>query len=190
MNEMCTNLFYDEERETKQRLSVIAQANAYFQEQKREVEKAKKIEELLFMDLVRSVKANSTIWEFIDLEKAFHQKNEKYKKDRGIFEYAKNRVLEEFFEGLDLKFKEMVQQGYEGYGFAFHFESKDGKKVFIEIPKLAAINTKNFYYAHEGKFSFGIKESESYYHVLAQSYDMQEIKTAVKKYFESTESIE
>lgn len=189
------NYFDSENKELHEALDKITLAKKYYMDQREEAEKALKIRDLLYADLVRAVKANKTDWEYVDLKAAFQQRDATAKKERETLNFVIDKVLRAFVSEEQLKqneftFSGITCLGIEGYAYTLSYKVKNigeysffpEREIFVTIPRLAALTVSNFDYAHEGKFECGYKSSENYLNVIKLSYDPEEIKAALSEW--------
>lgn len=182
-------IYTSDETEEKLIVSGIETAKIRYLSKKKQVEEEKNIERLLFEDYVRSVKCPKNIYDYMQniIEKAFSEQNEKYKKDRTNFEFLKEKIESDFFNGNKIDIKSITCGGYDGYYYRveFYFENQN---LALCLPIVKNITTNNVWYANEGKIVlYSVNDSWNCYDALVSSYSVEEIANYIQKKFLTNE---
>lgn len=182
-------VYTSDETEEKLVVSGIETAKSRYLSKKKQVEEEKNIERLLFEDYVRSVKCLKNTYDYIQniIEKAFSEQNEKYKKDRTNFEFLKEKIKSDFFNGNKIDIKSISCGGYDGYYYSidFYFENQN---LALHLPIVKNITTNNICYANEGKIVlYSVNDSWNCYDALVSSYSVEEIANYIQKKFLTNE---
>ncbi len=175
----------------KKVLESIEYSKSLYNAQKNKVAQEKYIENLLFADYVSKVKANKSMYDYVNIfQDAQNQVGKKLKKERPQLETLKDFILKDFLNNdKNFKLTEIMSGGWENYYWSVHFEGY-GKAFYIQIPIMDNINTKNFEYANCGKFAFVIKESNAWWSTLKTSYKIDDIAQFIREYFGLDKAIE
>lgn len=176
-------IYTSDDTEEKLIVSGIETAKSRYLSKKKQVEEEKYIERLLFEDYVRSVKCHKNTYDYMQdiIEKAFFEQNEKYKKDRTNFEFLKEKIKSDFFNGNKIDIKNITCGGYDGYYYRveFYFENQN---LALCLPIVKNITTNNIYDANVGKIILYIaNDSWSCYDILVSSYSVEEIANYIQK---------
>lgn len=183
MNSM--DFYYSDDDREANTLLAIGYSKRLYDEQVTKVKNEEYIKNLLLKDYISKIRAHKSKYDLIAtmFNKAQGEIGKKLKKERTNLETIKSFILEDFFNN-DEKFKltKMVSYGYENYAWQITFTGY-GKNVFVEIPMVNEIDTKNYEHALHGQFAFGIHESEHCYSVLKSSYEIKVIAKFIEEYF-------
>lgn len=176
-------IYTSDDTEEKLVVSGIETAKSRYLSKKKQVEEEKNIERLLFEDYVRSVKCPKNTYDYMQniIEKAFSEQNEKYKKDRSQFEFLKEKIESDFFNGNKIDIKSITCGGYDGYYYRveFYFENQN---LALCLPIVKNITTNTIWYANEGKIVlYSADDAWKRYHTLVSSYSVEEIANYIKK---------
>lgn len=147
------------------------------------------IENLLEKDYVRICLDFTTKYDYMIkiIEEAFHtQETDEAKKKASSFNLLKNSIKEDFFNGHNIKLKNISSCGYEGYGYTCEIECEK-RIIILTIPIKSRIDVGNFHSAHEGRFYCGYKESQDSCCIkyIALNYTIEEVAEEIKKFLEN-----
>ena len=147
------------------------------------VKNEKYIEDLLLKDYVRAIKENVSRYDFVDFNAAQKEVKEKAKNKRKNIEFLRNLMIDDFFNNDDnFKITSMMSCGYDNYAWAIEFAGYE-KVIRINIPIVKNLTTKNIDYASQGMFCFLVRESNSCWNTLKQSYKIKDIADYIYEYF-------
>lgn len=120
---------------------------------------------------------------FTIIEKAHKEKKENIKDSYDFVEeiYAIN-----VFVDRKAKLKDIIPYGMRSYAYALYFEC-EGTEFEIKVPRWSSANKENLYDLNYGKQSLLYKESERTWSYLEESYDIDDLKKKVDKFFENKE---
>ena len=147
-----------------------------YEEQQEKVKKAQYIEGVLLEDYVENVRSVPNLYDHISefFEKAQKEIGNKKKADRKNLEFITEKISDDFFNGNKIKIKEILCNGFEGYGWSIKFDFCDTELELV-IPIRKRIKKENFNYAHYGKFVLFIKENSVCWNALCSSYKTEDI---------------
>ena len=175
--------FYDDENQNF--LKDIDYVKGLYEAQVDKVKQEEYMKDLLFADYVRKVRAHRSRYDLIEgvFKEARNQIGNKKKKEREQLSVLENFIRDDFFNGdKNFKIAKIVQGGYEGYYWDVELEGY-GQTIYIVIPIMSNINTKNFEHAYDGMFAFGAKESDYCSSLKEKSYNIEDIAKYTKEYF-------
>lgn len=175
--------FYDYKKENP--IADIEYVKGLYMAQVHKVEQEEYMKDLLFADYVRKVKNHQSRYDYIDgiIKAAQSQIGKKKKKEREQLSVLEGFIREDFFNGNNsFKITKIIQGGYEGYYWDVELEGY-GQAIYIVIPIMSNINIKNFEYAYDGMFAFGVKESDYCSSLKKKSYSIEDIAKYTKEYF-------
>lgn len=162
----------------------IEVASAVYLEQVAKAKREAYIRDALRVNYVDHIREHVSRYDMVNIiALAQNEVGIKLKKDRPNLETLKRWLLEDFLNGdKTFKIDSIVSRGYESYGWQISLTGH-GKRIYIDIPVVKQITTKNIEYARYGMFGFGVHESKSYMRTLKESYSMKTIAGAIKDYF-------
>lgn len=173
---------------------LIDEAKGLYDRQYQAYLDAKALMKLTENNWVNSIRRNLSRYDYCkgQINEAFRQQNEKYKKDRVAFHNMEEIIREDFLsDNKDFKLQSIASCGYEDYGYRFDFKYKD--EVFgIYIPMRDKVTVKNVGYCHAGQFAFYYQKGEHYWSVEKTSYNITPISEYIAERFKlsTTEVIE
>lgn len=177
--------FYDYNKDT---ISEIENVKNMYYAQVQKVKQEKYIENLLFADYVRKVKANFSRYDYIKdmFSVAQEQIDKKGKKEKEQLKTIESFIKKDFLNN-DNNFKliNIIRGGFEAYCWDVEFEGY-GLTFRISIPMMNNIDVRNFDSANKGMFTFAVKESEYCWSVKEMSYKIEDIGLYIKGYFKDT----
>ena len=155
---------------------------------KNDLEDAKYLERLIFMDYVSTIRNTTTVWDYrIPMIKAAQSEvDKKKKKERENLSYIEHAIQNTFFKDedrFDIKIHDIIQGGYEGYYWDLHFDV-NGEEYVISIPHREMLTSENIKYAHEGRFAFMHRTSECSWSIEFCDYEEEEFAKQCKEYFD------
>lgn len=175
--------FYDDEKQNF--LNDIEYVKGLYELQVNKVKQEECVKDLLFADYVRKVRSHKSRYDYIEnvFQEAQSQIGKKKKKKREQLSVVEDFVREDFFNN-DKNFKiiKIISGGFEGYYWSVELEGYR-QSVYIVIPNMNKINTRNFEHAYSGMFVFGIKKSNYVSVLQKQSYKIEDIAEYIKLYF-------
>lgn len=168
----------------------IEYVKSLYDAQVQKVAKEQYIQTLIFEDYVSTVKQNTSRYDYMSADffrNAQKDLKEKVRKKSTSLGTLKTFMMDDFLNNdKNFKLVDIMACGYEDYAWSIYFDGYK-KTICISIPMMKNISTKNIQYAHNGKFAFLIKESESYWRTIKQSYKIEDIANAIKDYFHEEE---
>ena len=186
---------YSELENDKSNIKNISKIKERWEKQCEAVKDAQYIENLMLVDLVKTIRGYRLRYDFLDdiVNKAVAQQKELKKRDRKDFHTVESMIINDFFSG-DKRFKlvDIITGGWEGYYHTFNFSfkaDKDTTYCSIQIPVKSKLTTENIEYAGWGKLQFIIKKCEHCYRVEYQSYDIASMATYISDHFGFKEDI-
>lgn len=149
---------------------------------------AEYLEQLILNDYVSNVRGCMTGWQFVIpyITSAIQEIGKKKKKERENLTFVEYKVHRDFFKGderFKIKIDNIITGGFEGYYYNLVF-SIDGKAYEINIPNRDKLNSKNFFYANEGKFAFFERESGVVSSVIFSEFDEEIFANKIFEYFD------
>lgn len=170
----------------KKKLADIEYAKNIYCSQIEKIKREEYVKQLVFEDYVDRIKQHISrydLWNEMFFKDARLEIGKKTKKERSNLETL-TRLIREDFLNNDTNFKiiNIISCGMENYDWNVELKGY-GKTIAIIIPIMHNITTENIKYAHDGKFGFMVKESESSWDVLELSYKMEDIAKSIKGYF-------
>ena len=177
--------YFDESDKGINILLAIGYSKKLYDEQVNKVKKEEYIKDLLLEDYAQKIRAHHSRYDYIDIfDKAQNEVGKRLKKERPHLETIKHFVLEDFLNNdKTFKLDKIISCGIEGYAWRLEFKGY-GKTIFIEIPIMKHITSKNLEHASYGMFTFGVYESDYCYRVLKQSYEIKAIANFITAYFD------
>lgn len=117
------------------------------------------------------------------LHKAWSQQNEKRKKDRDMYEFVKDTIINEFFNGnKKATLKEIVMCGYDEYAYNFKIEFC-GVVFTIAYPCTTNITKEDHLFAtSNGEYILRYESSSSCWNWITSSYDVSDIAKAIEEF--------
>ena len=164
-------------------IAAIQTAKEAYDKQIDVVKDAEYIRDVLKANYVSKIRSCKSLWDYrIDhFNKAIEEQNEKAKKNRKNYEYIKAEIEDVFFDGSKLDKIEIMQGGYSGY--CYHIRTYYRMEhIEISIPIRDMIDIENFEYAHYGKFALLYEKSPSYWKLLVDSYNEENIAEFLKNF--------
>ena len=181
----------DEDAIETTQIDKIEYSKNLYEEQERRVEKEKYIRNVLLQDYVSRIRNHPSRYDYLNIiSKAQDEVGKRLKKERPHLETVRSFLMEDFLNN-DKAFKitSIISYGYEGYSWRFELTGH-GKNIYIEIPVVGRITTKNIEHARYGMFAFGICESDRCYRTLKESYRIKDISEFIKDYFNKCDDTE
>jgi hypothetical protein len=175
--------WYDDENQNF--IKDIEYVKGMYDAQVNKVKQEEYMKDLLFADYVRKVKAHRSRYDYIEnvFREARNQFDKKKKKEREQLSTIEEFIRDDFFNNdSSFKISKIVSGGYENYYWNVEFEGY-GQTVVISIPNMNNINTSNILHAHNGMFTFEVKESDHCWSVKKMSYKIEDIAEYIKSYF-------
>ena len=164
-------------------IAAIATAKEAYEKQIDIVKDAEYIRDVLKANYISKVRECKSLWDYRAerLDKAFDEQNEKYKKNRENYEYIKAETEDVFFNGNKLDKIKIIQGGYSTYCYHI-YTHYHGIHIDIVIPMRNIIDIDNFEYAYKGKFALLYEKSNSYWELLIDSYNEEDIAEFLKNF--------
>lgn len=164
-------------------LEKIRYAKEVYEAQVDKVKREQYILQALHQDYVDKIRERKSRYDMINIYSlAQAEVGTRLKRERPHFETLQSFLREDFLDNdKKFKLKKIISCGYENYAWQFEFEGY-GKTIYINVPYLRNVTTKNVQYAHYGMFTFGVQEGEHFWKMLKGSYEMSEIAQTVKDY--------
>lgn len=175
--------FYDYKE--KNPIADIEYVRGMYEAQVHKVKQEEYMKDLLFADYVKKVRSNTSRYDYIEnvFKEARNQIDKKKKKEREQLTTIESFVRDDFLDGnKTFNLTGIMSGGYEGYYWGVEFEGW-GYTFRIEIPNMNRINTSNIKHAHDGMFTFAIKDSEHCWSVKKMSYEIKDVAEYIKSYF-------
>ena len=175
--------FYDDESQGF--IKDIEYVKGLYMAQVHKVKQEEYMKDLLFADYVRKVKCHQSRYDYIEgvFKEAQNQIGKKKKKEREQLSILESFIREDFFSNNDrFKITKIISGGYEGYYWNVELEGY-GQTLYIIIPNMNNINTKNFEHAYRGMFGFGVKEDGYMWVLKEQGYKIEDVAEYIKSYF-------
>lgn len=162
--------------------SKIKQTVALKAEIKNEIYKKEIIVDSLNNTIIKLVQSIITPLNEKMLHQAWQQQNEKTKKDRKMYEFVKDVIIGDFFNGnKQAKLKEIVMCGYDEYAYNFKVELCN---IYFEITYPCTTNiTKEDHLINtsNGEYILRYKDDSSCWAWITSSYDSSDIAKAIEK---------
>lgn len=125
------------------------------------------------------------------LHEAWLQQNEATKKERKMYEFIKEDLLERLFEEDErklVKFKNIMVLGYDACSYDFRFEYK-GILFELAIPNVSVATKENVYSMWCGQYVLSYKKAKSMWSSITTSYYLEDIAKAIKEFAEKGEEL-
>lgn len=174
---------YDPELNIRQ---YIADCRSLISEQQAEINKHNMIIDSLTSSMVSNVKGLFMIWNEKMLKEAKLQQYQKHKKDRPMYEFIKEGILCNLFEEderKNVKLKSITALGFDECVYFFRIIYK-GVEFELDIPNIKRASKENLVRMHYGQYALSYAKSDSHFVQIATSYDLNDIKEAIKKFIE------
>lgn len=162
----------------------IEYVKGMYDTQVHKVKQEEYMRDLLFAEYVRKVKSHVSRYDYMDgiFKDAQSQIGKKEKKEREDLTMLKGFIRDDFLSGnTDFEITRIISGGYESYYWYVEFKFY-GLEYYIIIPIMKNINVKNIGSAYNGRFAFGVKESEHYSVVKKMSYKIEDVAEYIKEY--------
>jgi hypothetical protein len=186
------NCYSDENSENLNKIDNINKVKSRWQQAKAALEDAQYLEELIYADYVRTIRAHKTTWDYRipSIKSALDELTKKKKSEQKNLAYIGSCLKEDFFEDTDadINVHDIISGGYEGYYWQFYFNVYECEYI-IQIPVRAELTTKNIGYAHEGKFVFLKRTSPHCTKVLFDDWTEAGLAKQIKSYIHVNESV-
>lgn len=191
MEALSSYCYLDDDAIETTQIDRIEYSKKLYDEQERRVEKEKYIRDVLLQDYVSKIRNHPSRYDYLNIiSKAQDEVGKRLKKDRPHLETIKSFFVEDFLNNdKTFKITSIISYGYEGYSWRFELTGH-GKNIYIEIPVVGRISTKNIEHARYGMFAFGVCESDHCYRTLKESYRIKEISEFIKEYFKGEDKEE
>ena len=162
--------------------SKIKQTVALKAEIKNEIYKKEMIVDSLNNTIIKLVKSIITPLNEKMLHKAWQQQSEKLKKDRNMYEFVKDTIIGDFFNGnKKAKLKEIVMCGYDEYAYNFKVEFHN-VSFQITYPCTSNITKEDHLLAtSHGEYILRYEDDSSCWAWITSSYDPSDIAKAIEK---------
>lgn len=166
-------------------LKEVNRAKEYYQKTKGEKETANYACNIALINFINTINNYASIWEFLDghIKEAQKEIYEKKKGKKVNLDYLNSKIQEELFSNkYEIKIKDIITQGYDGYGYSFRFTIEDNTYA-LDIPIRRRLTANNFEYAYEGQIAFLRQSSPSCWEVVARDYENDKLAEKIKEYF-------
>lgn len=134
--------------------------------------------------MVSKVRGMFVPWNGRMLEEAWHQQNEKLKKDRPVYEVIKGNFQAWLFEPEDQKKVKLTKilpygYGHEVYNLVFTFE---GIKFQLKVPNVSVCCKGNIADMNHGQYALLYAVSDSHWKYIDISYDLDDISRSIYEF--------
>lgn len=157
--------------------------------QKKEIEEKQMIVDSLTYSMVHKVKQIITPYSDRMLHAAFCEQNKPTKKERTMFEFVKNDLLERLFdkdERKEVEFANIISLGYDNCVYHFQFKYK-GTTFELSVPNVKVADAKNVWHMWYGMYVLRYEEKRSVWDHIKESYELDDIAKAIKEFVEKGE---
>lgn len=178
-------MFYNENQIKDKLVKTISEAEERLSRHRIILEDEKKIDELLYGDLVFAVKRNVSRYDMMtaiikSAQDYIYRENKKEKKDKASLDFITNALKEDFFVE-PVKIKDIRFCGIEDYAVEFLVEVRF-YTLMIRIPIMQNITEQNFEDSYRGTFSLFVVDGD-YYERVAASYDVKDIRKYCEEHY-------
>lgn len=152
--------------------------------QKEEIEEKQMIVDSLMASMVHRVKQIIIPYSNKMLSAAYHQQNKSTKKEREMFEFVKDDLLERLFEKderKEVKFVGIIPLGYDCCVYNFQFKYK-GTVFELVIPNVSAADKENIWNMWYGMYVLRYEKKRSIWDHITESYYLDDIANAIQDF--------
>lgn len=152
--------------------------------QKKEIEERQMIVDSLIESMVHRVKQIVIPYSDKMLHAAWCQQNKPTKRERAMFEFVKDDLLERLFEKderKEVKFIDIIPLNYDHCVYNFQFKYKCITLELV-IPNVSVADTKNVWHMWYGMYVLRYEKKKSVWDHITESYHLDDIAKAIQEF--------